>query len=105
MLHARIDADKKVAGWVWLQSRYDVSPATAIRRSGPAPARTQCDFRRDKSLLSPEQRKGVTENYSAVALSFTRVAAGQVGRPLRPNEIRNYKEPEVDSKFSVFEDW
>ena len=42
---------------------------------------------------------------AAVALSFACVAAGQVGRPLSPEEIRNYKEPPVDTKFNVFEDW
>ena len=39
----------------------------------------------------------------AVALSFACVAAGQVGRPLTPEEIRNYQEPVVDAKFDPFE--
>jgi len=37
---------------------------------------------------------------AAVALSFACVAAGQSGRPLSPEELRNYKPPEVDTKFS-----
>ena len=35
----------------------------------------------------------------AVALSFACVAAGQVGRPLSPEEVRNFREPEVDTRF------
>jgi hypothetical protein len=40
-----------------------------------------------------------------VALSFVCVAAGQTGRPLSPEELRNHREFEVDSKFDVFEKW
>ena len=39
----------------------------------------------------------------AVALSFACVAAGQSGRPLDPEELRNYKEPQIDTKFAPFE--
>ena len=39
----------------------------------------------------------------AVALSFACVAAGQSGRPLSPEELRNYKPPDVDTKFDPFE--
>ena len=39
----------------------------------------------------------------AVALSFACVAAGQIGRPLTPEEIRNYQKPVVDAKFDLFE--
>ena len=46
----------------------------------------------------------IPDDPGAVALSFARVAAGQGERPLRPEEIRNYKEPGVDTKFDVFED-
>jgi len=38
-----------------------------------------------------------------VALSFACVAAGQTGRPLSPEDIRNYKETEIDTKFDPFE--
>ena len=34
-----------------------------------------------------------------VALSFACVAAGQNGRPISPEELRDYKPPEVDSTF------
>ena len=33
------------------------------------------------------------------------VAARQSGKPLDPEELRNYREPEVDSKFNVLGDY
>jgi hypothetical protein len=37
----------------------------------------------------------------AVALSFAAVAAGQNGRPLDPEELRNFKPIEVDTEFDA----
>ena len=39
----------------------------------------------------------------AAALSLRVLRPAQTGRPLSPEDIRNYKEPEIDTKFDPFE--
>ena len=63
----------------------------------PASVETSRGFRLSKEKAS-------LKIDGAVVLSFACVAAGQVGRTPTPEELRNYKPVEVESKFDVFED-
>lgn len=60
------------------------------------------DFETSRGFRLAKEKQSLKID-GAVALSFACVAAGLTGRPMSPEEMRNYKEPPVDAKFDPFE--